>query len=69
MNTGGLSVTSLKSMIFFSTYPVNVPGTEDQQLAEVTKGGQMSLNESVLSAAPLCCAMNLSVWVPPDGKC
>lgn len=39
-------------MIFFSSYPVNVPGTEDQQLADVTKGVQMSSNESVLSAAP-----------------
>lgn len=52
---------SLKSMIFFSSYPVNVPGTEDQELAEVTKGAQMSLNESVLSAAPLCSTMSLSV--------
>lgn len=46
---------------FSSSYPVNVPGTEDQQLAEVTKVGQMSLNESVLSVAPLYCATRLSV--------
>lgn len=65
VSTGGLSVLhSLKSMIFFSSsYSVNVPGTEDQQLTEVTEGGQTSSNESVPPAAPLCCTMSLSVWV------
>lgn len=46
---------------FFFPYSVNVPGTEDQQLTEVTEGGQMSSNESVLQAAPLCCTTSLSV--------
>lgn len=63
MNIGDLSVLPLASSprFFFSSYPVNVPGTEDPQLAEVAEGGQMSLNESVLSAAPLCYSMSLSV--------
>lgn len=37
---------------FFFDY-MDVPGTEDQRLAEVIKWNQMSKNESVLSAALL----------------
>lgn len=59
---------SLKSMLFFSSYPVNVPGTEDQQLAEVTKGGQTSLNESVPSATPLSCACQFASLLMATAK-